>query len=344
MAINDSQKTDFLWKRIGFGVTETSITGKEGFNETIPSPIPTYANDIWASADQIPSTPAAVPGVVAEYDTANAVRCTADPTVSGNFTWIATDTFGDVNTRLGDWIAPTFDPQYLIQVFDGDPNGGGSSLNQGLSGQEWVYDYIAGTLHFPNGPPSGLSEIWVVGYRYIGTKGFSALSSSGNTRIYADITARDADASVKTGDWGYVISAPDGEYAVYLALTDGPSGNWSLISTQDAAGSDAKSLETNLAFNTGASTTLGNASDGSRVVSTMVEVTTAFDGTPTLDIGVAGDSSAILADQFVDLSTPGVYQIDSNFVFTDTVDTGVVMSYTAGGATQGAANIILTFA
>jgi hypothetical protein len=76
----------------------------------------------------------------------------------------------------------------------------------------------------------------------------------------------------------------------------------------------------------------------------MVEVTTAFDGTPTLDIGVAGDSSAILADQFVDLSTPGVYQIDSNFVFTDTVDTGVVMSYTAGGATQGAANIIVTFA
>ena len=42
MAINDTQKTDFLWKRIVFGTTETDITGKEGFNETVSSPSPTY--------------------------------------------------------------------------------------------------------------------------------------------------------------------------------------------------------------------------------------------------------------------------------------------------------------
>ena len=46
MAINDTQKTDFLWKRIIFGTTETDITGKGGPNETVPSPVPTYIQNI----------------------------------------------------------------------------------------------------------------------------------------------------------------------------------------------------------------------------------------------------------------------------------------------------------
>ena len=42
MAINDTQKTDFPWKRIIFGTTETDITVIGGPNETVPSPVPTY--------------------------------------------------------------------------------------------------------------------------------------------------------------------------------------------------------------------------------------------------------------------------------------------------------------
>jgi hypothetical protein len=345
MAISDTQKTDFLWKRVNFGVTDTDLTGKEGFNETIPSPIPTYNQEIWAESAQIPTTPAAVANVVQEYAVATALQCTEDPTVAGGYAWLATSSQGDASSRVGDWIAPTFDPQYLIGVYDGDPNSGGSSLNQGSAGDEWVFDYIAGVVQFPNGPPSGTSEIWLVGYRYIGQKGISTGGAgSGSVQIYADNTARDADANVVTGDMAYVTSAPDGEYAVYVALTDGPAGTWSLVATEDSAGSDAKSLISSLAFNTGASTVMGNASQGTRVVNTMVEVTTAFDGSAEVEVGVSGTTDAICAPGYVDLQTVGTYQVSSNYEFTSATDTDVLMTYTAGGATQGAATVTVTFA
>ncbi len=345
MAISDTQKTDFLWKRVSFGVTDTDITGKEGFNETIPSPIPTYNQEIWAESAQIPTTPAAVTNVVQEYTTATSLQCTEDPTVAGGYAWLATSSQGDASSRVGDWIAPTFDPGYLINVYDGDPNGGGTKLNQGSAGDEWVFDYIAGVVQFPNGPPSGTNEVWLVGYRYIGQKGISTGGAgSGSVQIYADNTARDADANVVTGDMAYVTSAPDGEYAVYIALTDGPSGSWSLVATEDSAGSDAKSLISDLVFNTGASTVMGNASQGTRVVNTMVEVTTAFDGTAEVEVGVSGTTDAICGPNYVDLQTVGTYQVSSSYEFTSATDTDVLMTYTAGGATQGAATVTVTFA
>lgn len=345
MAISDTQKTDFLWKRVSFGVTDTDITGKEGFNETIPSPIPTYNQEIWAESAQIPTTPAAVANVVEEYAIATALQCTEDPTVAGGYAWLATETQGNVSTRAGDWIAPTFDPGYLINVYDGDPNSGGTKLNQGSAGDEWVFDYIAGVVQFPNGPPSGTTEIWLVGYRYIGQKGISTGGSgSGSVQIYADNTARDADANVVTGDIAYVTSAPDGEYAVYVATSNGPAGTWSLIATADSATGDSKTLRESLAFNTGATTTMGNASENTRVINTVVEVTTAFDGAAEVEVGVTGTTDAICDPNYVDLSTVGTYQVSSNYLFTATADTDVLMTYTAGGATQGAATVTVTFA
>jgi len=81
MAINDTQKTDFLWKRIIFGTTETDITGKGGPNETVPSPVPTYIQNIWGEGNLVPVPAAALANVVEEYGTATALQCTADPTV-----------------------------------------------------------------------------------------------------------------------------------------------------------------------------------------------------------------------------------------------------------------------
>ena len=345
MAISDTQKTDFLWKRVNFGVTDTDLTGKEGFNETIPSPIPTYNQEIWAESAQIAETPAAVANVVQYYSTTTSLQCTEDPTVAGGYAWLATETQGNVSTRAGDWIAPTFDPGYLIGVYDGDPNSGGTSLNQGSAGDEWVFDYIAGVVQFPNGPPSGTSEVWLVGYRYIGQKGISTGGSgSGSVQFYADNTARDADTGVVQGDVAYVTSSPDGEYAVYVATSAGPNGTWSLIATEDSATGDSKTLREDLAFNTGASTVMGNASENTRVINTVVEVTTAFDGTAEVEVGVSGTTDAICGPNYVDLQTVGTYQVSSSYEFTSATDTDVLMTYTAGGATQGAATVTVTFA
>ena len=56
MAITDSDKLDFLWKKVVYGVTETDIDGKEGPNEIYKSETLTLAQDVWKDSSDIPAT------------------------------------------------------------------------------------------------------------------------------------------------------------------------------------------------------------------------------------------------------------------------------------------------
>ena len=102
---------------------------------------------------------------------------TVDSTVSGNRTFIAHSTYNNTSSSiLGDWIDTSFSADYIIKVYKGDPNSGGVQLSAAGSGSNdtWFFDYSSGVLNF-NGTqvPSGVtsSNIYIVGYRYIGTKG-----------------------------------------------------------------------------------------------------------------------------------------------------------------------------
>ena len=68
MAILQEQKVDYLWKKIGFGVTKSDVNSKKfAFNESIASPLLMRGDKIWAESDLIPATiPASTPaeGVV----------------------------------------------------------------------------------------------------------------------------------------------------------------------------------------------------------------------------------------------------------------------------------------
>jgi hypothetical protein len=191
MTITTTEQVDLLWKKVIYGVTDTSLSPtKNGYNETIASPIPVYDSNVWTQASTIPVTaPGSTTGVVTFYGTSSAIHMTADPTVAGNIAWLATSTFGTVSSRLTNWIPPSVDPTYLVTVYNGDPNSGGTSINQGVNGQEWVFDYSAGVLFFPNAIPSGLTQVWLVGYRYTGTIGLSATLNTGEVSIaYAGVT------------------------------------------------------------------------------------------------------------------------------------------------------------
>ncbi len=176
MAITDTSKVDFLWKKIIFGATKTDTgAAKLGNNESIPSPLPVYSDQIWSqsTSDDIPTTPPLASTPVVQVLTGLAAVQTEPDNTAGAFgrrpTWL---------TNLSDWIPPTFGSQYAVKVYAGTPETG-KQLFPGTSNIEWVFDYNAGVLHFPNDLPGEIvsatsnfiSSIYIEGYRYIGEKG-----------------------------------------------------------------------------------------------------------------------------------------------------------------------------
>lgn len=174
MTISDTQKTDFLWKKVIFGATNTSTNGKQGYEESIGSKMPVFASDILAEAIPTPA-PNSTTGVLNYYGTGTPLRFTVDPTVSGNRTWIACSTHGTLTTRIGDWVPPSIDPTYLVEVYKSATTSAdmiaGNKLNQGTNNNEYIFDYQSGVLTFVNTVPSGITSLWLVGHRYIGGKG-----------------------------------------------------------------------------------------------------------------------------------------------------------------------------
>ena len=201
MAASTEQKLDYLLKKIGYTASKTGLaedsslsgTKKAPFAEAIPSPLVTPSTTIWNESALIPTTP---PG----SDTAqvrvylagtSGHRMTVDSTVSGSRAFIAYSTYNNTSTAiLGDWIDPQFGDAYIIKVYKGDPNSGGTLLSAAGAGSNdtWFFDYSSGVLNF-NGTviPSGVTDtnIYIVGYRYIGVKGLSTagITTSGTSTL-----------------------------------------------------------------------------------------------------------------------------------------------------------------
>ena len=197
MAVTDQQKIDFLLKKIGFTKTKTgsvvgtgaiSGTPKQPFAEAIPSPLIIANGALWNESDSIPATP---PGsdtaqVKVYLAASSGLRMTADATSSGQRAYIAYSTYGNASsTRLTNWIDTQFGASYLIKVYKGDPNSGGVALSAAGSGANdgWFFDYSAGVLNFNDtNVPSGVTDtnIYIVGYRYIGLTGAPTATGGGN--------------------------------------------------------------------------------------------------------------------------------------------------------------------
>jgi hypothetical protein len=184
MAILDSEKVDFLWKRILYGVTKTAnASTKLASNESISSPLAVLPTNIWRDAGLIPaSAPITDTATVKGWDGAFAIRMTPDTTSPQYVTWLACSTVGQVSTRMIDFIPPTFGTSYAVKVYVGNPQAGGARIFPDATGQEWVFDYAAGVLVFtgslPSAHTSGGQDITTVGiyievFQYTGAKGLS---------------------------------------------------------------------------------------------------------------------------------------------------------------------------
>ena len=191
MAISDTQKLDYLFKKLGFGVTKTDTNAqKKAFNEAIASPLLLRADKLWRQADLIPATaPGSNTAVVTLHTNEQAVE---DITATSQRTW---------KSGYTDWIPPEFGSTYQLKVYaadsgESDPVNNGTQLFAAGSGNndEWFFDYQSGVLHFigtnlPTAIASESKRIFVTGFQYTGAFGVGAGTDSASVSsiIEADV-------------------------------------------------------------------------------------------------------------------------------------------------------------
>ena len=177
MAVSDTQKVDYLWKKLGYGATKTDTNAiKKAPNEAIASPLLLRGDKVWKYASSIPaSIPGSSAGVVTVYPTSNPQECTEDITATANRTW---------KTGVTDWIPPEIGSTYQVKVYIHNSSSAGTAASGGTqvfatgsgNDDEWFFDYQSGVLHFvgsnlPNGVSFTGKSVYISGARYTGDFG-----------------------------------------------------------------------------------------------------------------------------------------------------------------------------
>lgn len=146
--------------------------------------------------------------------------------------------------------------------------------------------------------------------------------------------------TAENGDMGYVRTASDGEWSLYLLV----DGVWQSITNQDSARSDSRTIEAIVDFNDSAGPVLlGNVSQGSRATLVTIEVTVAFDGGASLTVGDAGDNERLISNDFHDLTEIGTYNVQTDYVYDDVLDTDLFVYFDPGVSTAGTARVLVTY-
>jgi hypothetical protein len=230
MAISDTQKVDYLFKKLGFGTTKTDTNAnKLAANESIASPLLLRGDKVWQQSGDIPGVkPSSTTDVVEVYTGSTTVECTEDITATGNRTW---------KTDLTDWIPTEFGSTYLVGVYihtSGDAANAEDISNKVFitgsgNDDEWFFDYQSGVLHFigdnlPNGVNFSGKSVYISGARYIGS--FGVGSAAGEDANLGNLTISDTTIrSVNTND--DILLDPNGTGQVEIVGTNAvtiPSG------------------------------------------------------------------------------------------------------------------------
>ena len=218
MAITDSQKIDYIWKKVGYGATKTDTNAnKLAPNEAIPSPLLIRGDRVWQQSSSIPAvSPSTSSGVVTVYKGAGVTEAVADNTATANRTW---------KTNLTDWIPPQFGSTYIVSVYihtAGDAANAASMSNKVFvtgsgNNDEWFFDYESGVINFigtnlPNGKSFSGNSVYIEGARYTGTFGVGGGSSIGDLTVTGTTIAPNTSGDDLTLD-------PDGDGFVKIDTT-----------------------------------------------------------------------------------------------------------------------------
>lgn len=166
-----------------------------------------------------------------------------------------------------------------------------------------------------------------------------------------DVLDINSDAAGSGADWRYTLQRPSSGMTAAVTLTlpvdDGSpnqvlqtdgSGALSWASAGSTASSD-KVDTTTLAFGTSSPLALFTTGGSDIITKIQIIVDTAFNGTPSVSIGVSGTVSKYMAATEVDLATVGVYEVHPGL--TAQGAEALIATYSAGGASQGSARILV---
>jgi hypothetical protein len=180
--------------------------------------------------------------------------------------------------------------------------------------------------------------------------------TASKVNVSGDVIDLNSDAAGAGADWKITLQRPaagmTAAYTLTLPVDDGTPGqilatDGSGVLSWQSAGNTAlcnKLDTTSLAF--GSAATVAMFSTGAGDVIDMIEVIidTAFNGAPTLSVGIAGTTSKYMAANQVDLTQPAgtVFQVFPGLNAAGAE--ALIATYAAGGASAGAARIIVHYA
>jgi len=216
-------------------------------------------------------------------------------------------------------------------------------LTRADGGEIFLVDKV-GTPTLDYGIMSGHSGSYALGLNV--EKG---IRSAGGITVVASIAARDAlNASALTGDQVHVLDTGESEWALYLRS----GGAWVLLANEDSAATDANSLSHTFTtpvggFGNTSTITLGRISSNSRVLSVLVECTTAVagytGGTPSLIVGVQSDQDRFMSDYENDLETTGSYVTNPDYHYAGAAELEIKCAFAHYGATSGDLKVTVTY-
>ena len=330
MAISDTQKVDYLFKKIGFGTTKTDTNAnKLAANESIASPLLLRGDKVWQQAGDIPGVkPSTSSSIVGVYTGATTVECTEDITATGNRTW---------KTNSTDWIPPEFGSTYLVNVYihtSGDAANAEDISNKVFvtgsgNNDEWFFDYQSGVLNFigdnlPNGVNFSGKSVYIAGARYIGTFGVGA--AAGEDANLGNLTISDTTISSSNND--SIILDPNGTGQVEIVGTNAvtiPSGTTAQRPTGSAGDLRINTTTGNLEFYNGTDWAILTES----VDITTVDTFSGDDSTTAFTLSESTSSTSII------VTLNGVVQSPGNAYSVS----GSVLTFTESPATNDAIEV-----
>ena len=226
---------------------------------------------------------------------------------------------------------------------------------------------MAGIFQDLLGTTRAFFKVGISGVRLKNSSGNLLVRNTGDTAdanitaaevfVSGDVVQLNSDAVGSGADWTYSLQRPATGMTSAQTITlpaglgtsgqviqtDG-AGNLSFVTAGGSTASSEKIDTTSLAFGSTSPLTMFSTGAADIIDSIEVVIDTAFNGTPSLSIGVTGTTSKYLAATDVDLTQAAgtVFVIHPGLVAGGVE--ALIATYSAGGASAGAARLLVHYA